>query len=886
MHFEKVAINMKWPKEHWPALVQSVLTGKGRSTYLSLSLEQSSDYDVIKKVVSQAYDLTAENYRVKFRRFRKDDKHTYIEYAHNVENLFSKWISAADVNGSYDELKRVILLEQYLRGVLPEVSTYLMEREVTNIEKAATLAENFSLINMKNRTYRKSNERTSESHTYYKGSNGKKGFEMRKPPIVCFGCKEEGHIKSKCPKKDVQDKGVVRLVNNLGVKVSVDPQEGFKPFQFEGHISASENDIGRPVRIMRDTCASQSIILRNAMSDVGNLTKESVLLSGIGGTVLAPLCQVYLRSDLVSGYVTMAVEDSLEVDGVQILLGNDLAGKKVVPNPVVCFEPLIESPTQELEKENPYLFPSCVVTRSRAGLSKDNERKEMDATLLDMSPSSGPSGVADEENSLIENAVTASHDDGVLESSVLCGDDLGNYLGNELEGLDSSLQNLFQENSLSSDDDVVSRSNMIEEQRKDESLSGVFNIVVNEEEVKDNPVCFYLKSGLLMRKHRPSDIPADASWGEVNQLVVPQSLRGKVLSLAHDLGGHFGVNKTKSKILKHFYWPKIHNDVANYCKCCHVCQLAGKPNQKIKPAPLQPISVIGEPFSRVMIDCVGPLPKTRKGNQYLLTIMCSSTRYPEAIPLRNISSKVIVNELTKFFTKFGIPGSVQSDQGTNFTSKLFKEAMKMLGVKHYLSSPYHPESQGALERFHQTLKSMLTKYCFETEKDWDDGVPYMLFYTREACQESLGFSPNELLFGRELRGPLKLLYESWTEEPNRVPLLDYVQNLRNKLQETQKFAFDNLKLSQKKMKANFDKKTKVRKFNSGDEVSIFLPIRQYPLQNRYQGPYKILSQQGNNNYVIATPDRRKKKRLVHVNLLKVYHCRNEKVKAIRLFASC
>ena len=128
--------------------------------------------------------------------------------------------------------------------------------------------------------------------------------------------------------------------------------------------------------------------------------------------------------------------------------------------------------------------------------------------------------------------------------------------------------------------------------------------------------------------------------------------------------------------------------------------MAGKPNKKIRPVPLQPISVIGEPFSRIMVDCVGPLPKTRKGNQYLLTIMCCSTRYPEVIPLRNISSKVVVNELVKFFTKFGIPGSVQSDQGTNFTSNLFKEAMKALGVKKYLLMQYHPESQGALERFH------------------------------------------------------------------------------------------------------------------------------------------------------------------------------------------
>ena len=271
-------------------------------------------------------------------------------------------------------------LEQYLRGVIPEVRTYLMEREVTNIEKAATLAENYSLINLKRKTFKKKSDRTSESPSSFKG-NGKKFSESKKSPVVCYGCKESGHILSKCPKKDTQEKGVVNLVNNLHAKVSVNPQEGYRPFQFEGSISTSESDTKKPVRLMRDTCSSQSIILRDAVSDIENLTGECVVLSGIGGTVVKPLCCVYFRSDLLSGYVTMAVDDSLDVDGVQILLGNDLAGGKVVPNPVVCFESLAESPTLDLEKENPYLFPSCVVTRSKTRMNNASAEKDSDATI-------------------------------------------------------------------------------------------------------------------------------------------------------------------------------------------------------------------------------------------------------------------------------------------------------------------------------------------------------------------------------------------------------------------------------------------------------------------------------------------------------------------------
>ena len=101
------------------------------------------------------------------------------------------------------------------------------------------------------------------------------------------------------------------------------------------------------------------------------------------------------------------------------------------------------------------------------------------------------------------------------------------------------------------------------------------------------------------------------------------------------------------------------------------------------------------PLVGYLIDCVGPLPKTRSGNQYMLTIMCASTRFPEAIPLRTIKTKTIVKALTKLFTLFGLPKSIQSDQGSNFMSGIFQQVMYELGSKQYRSSVYHPESQGA-----------------------------------------------------------------------------------------------------------------------------------------------------------------------------------------------
>ena len=153
----------------------------------------------------------------------------------------------------------------------------------------------------------------------------------------------------------------------------------------------------------------------------------------------------------------------------------------------------------------------------------------------------------------------------------------------------------------------------------------------------------------------------------------------------------------------------MRKDVVEFCRSCHTCQVVGKPNQTLPKAPLQPIPGFEEPFSRVIIDCVGPLPKTKSGNQYFLTVMCASTRFPEAIPLRNISAKTIVKALIKFFTLVGLPKSIQSDQGSNFMSGLFQQVMDELGIKQYRSSAYHPESQGALERFHQTFETFQRK---------------------------------------------------------------------------------------------------------------------------------------------------------------------------------
>ena len=160
-----------------------------------------------------------------------------------------------------------------------------------------------------------------------------------------------------------------------------------------------------------------------------------------------------------------------------------------------------------------------------------------------------------------------------------------------------------------------------------------------------------------------------------------------------------------------------------------------------------PLPIISEPFSRIAMDIVGPLPKSRSGNKYLLVICDYATRYPEAVPLKSIDTEHVAEELLKLFFRVGVPQKILTDQGSNFTSQFLAEIYRLLHVHAIRTSLYHPQTGGLVERFNQTLKNMIKRTTSKEGKDWDKIVPYLLFAYREVPQASTGFSPFELLYG-------------------------------------------------------------------------------------------------------------------------------------------
>ena len=232
-----------------------------------------------------------------------------------------------------------------------------------------------------------------------------------------------------------------------------------------------------------------------------------------------------------------------------------------------------------------------------------------------------------------------------------------------------------------------------------------------------------------------------------------------MLKLAHDIpvAGHMGVARTKEKVLQSFYWPSVNADVKLYCRSCLICQKTVAKGRTPR-APLQHIPVVSEPFQKIAIDLVGPIaPATERGNRFILTIVDSATRWPEAIPLRSITSTSVAEALFGAFSRVGLPRQILCDRGAQFTSELMRELFRLFGIDPITTTPYHPQSNGMCERLNGTLKTMLRKVAEERPRDRHRYIPAVLFAYREVRHESTGYSPFEMVYGRLPRGPVEIM---------------------------------------------------------------------------------------------------------------------------------
>lgn len=305
---------------------------------------------------------------------------------------------------------------------------------------------------------------------------------------------------------------------------------------------------------------------------------------------------------------------------------------------------------------------------------------------------------------------------------------------------------------------------------------------------------------------------------------------------------------------------------------CDVCQRAVDKKVNYK-ATMGHLPVIDVPYKCICVDIVGPInPMSSRGYRYILTIIDLSTRYPEAIPLKGITTEEVAEALFSVYCRMGTPERIHTDRGSQFTSELMAEVNKMLLIRHTLTSPYHAMGNGCVERLNGTIKATLRKLIGEQPKEWDRYLAPLLFALRDAVHESHGFTPFELLFGRSCRGPVKILKELWTNETMQEDVKDvytYMLELKGRIEDTCAMAQEAIVKANAKNKKYYDRKARNRKLDVGNKVLLLLPKMDNKLLVKWQGPFEVKEKVGDYDYKVTHKDGKIK--TYHINMLKKYY---------------
>ena len=359
--------------------------------------------------------------------------------------------------------------------------------------------------------------------------------------------------------------------------------------------------------------------------------------------------------------------------------------------------------------------------------------------------------------------------------------------------------------------------------------------------------------------------------GEATVLLLPKSLRKDVMKLLHNdiSAGHLGINRTVARIKNRFDWPTLRLDVENWCRACTECQRAK--NVTKKPRAKLQVSKVGAPMERVGIDILGPLTKTRHGNRYVLVISDYFTRWTEAFAMQNIEAVTVADVLVnEFICRYGIPRQIHSDQGRQFESEVFQQLCLLFGIDKTRSTAYHPQSNGLVERFNRTLLNMLTKCIAADQRDWDQKLPLLMLAYRSSEHDSTGYSPSQMMLGREVELPVDLLYGPPPE--SRLDKCQYVMDMKEHLEDVHKLAREKMLKASDRQKRTYDHRAKQYSYTDGDLVWLQTMRKRSlspKLQYSWEGPYRVVQRLTDLVYRIQRGPQSATK-IVHHNHLKPY----------------
>ncbi len=279
--------------------------------------------------------------------------------------------------------------------------------------------------------------------------------------------------------------------------------------------------------------------------------------------------------------------------------------------------------------------------------------------------------------------------------------------------------------------------------------------------------------------------------------VVPKKLQQQIVEFFHTSNSfhHQGITRMENTIPEYYYWANIRSSIEDLVSQCHSCKLSKAKRDTSKPIRYPRLEC--ETFGEICCDIVGPLPVTKRGHRYILTIMDRFTRYTVAVPLVSQTAESVARALlNNWIYIYGAPKFLLTDNGTNFCSGVIKVVLQTLGVKQRFTSKYHPEANGMIERFHKYLKERLAIDAEEKaldywkEDDWDDYLAAILYSYNATVHTVSGFSPFKLLYGRDVKLNIHFPITSNIQNLNYRDYEEYLVNFIKQLEiiKTRSFA--------------------------------------------------------------------------------------------------
>ena len=303
------------------------------------------------------------------------------------------------------------------------------------------------------------------------------------------------------------------------------------------------------------------------------------------------------------------------------------------------------------------------------------------------------------------------------------------------------------------------------------------------------------------------------------------------------------MERTRQSVSEKFVWPSIREDVSKWARECLHCQRA-KVN-KHTVAPIGDFSVPDRRFAHVNVDIVGPLPESN-GFKYIFTAVDRFTRWPIAIPMKDITAETVMDSFAYgWVAHFGVPAAVTCDRGSQFTSALWSQLMQTWSIKLHHTTPYHPASNGLVERFHRRMKESLIALIDDERHQWYWHLPCTLLAIRTTLKPDVGASPAELVYGEGLAIPGSILPPSLDNDVDNGIRQNTLDHLRLEVARLQPSATS----AHRRPRVNIPDE-----LNNASHVFVLRGGQQPTLTSPYSGPYRVVSRTPD-SFRVAIPGR-------------------------------